>query len=587
MAASNGTDFLVVWQERLPSESYTWAIYARRVSSTGALGTLVRLDAPGASNDTDPSVAWAGNNRYVVTWQNSTSGSIQMAYLDGSGNYVGASLRTLTSPATYAQVAADRNTGQAMVVYRAGPSVMGRTVDVASDMVGNARAIGQQGSDVLLGLPAVAFEPRLGGWLVSWNATNEYWQSIVRYAALNVDGTPRRVKDGLGPAAPRYDLTAVTPVGSANHSLACSSTTTDFAKCDGLATSSSQLHLAQLFMDDVPPWLGTLSVMTDTLMTVDADVPTATFAALTDGQYLAVTGTLTIGGDAGDSTSAVARVEVSEDGGPWQAATGAESWAYNWNVPPADGAHTLRVRAIDMVGNVGPDTAVTVRLDRTPPAVSFALPGNSIVGATHNAAGQWQVAMNGAVNDTGGIGTHNVATLLSPNGSGWQTATLAGNTWAVDYVLPAFGSDNQALSNPTGVYTFYARATDRLNNQTAPVPLALNVDTTPPVAALDYTGPSSTTITQTLTLSGVVTDPREVAAGVQQLEIAFTPAGQTPGAWANTTLAQSGEGITATTWSYPVPAGLEGTYQINLRGTDTRNNRNDDQADVESLARRD
>jgi hypothetical protein len=465
-----------------------------------------------------------------------------------------------------------------MVTYKSGTSVMGRIVDVVSNTVGNARILGQQGSDYGLGLPAVAFEPRLGGWLVSWNATTNDWQFVVRYAALNADGTPRRVKDGLGPAAPRYDLTAVTSApGLANHSLACSSTTTDFAKCDGLASSYSQLHLAQLFMDDVPPWLGTISVMTDTLMTVDADVPTATFAALTDGQYLAVTGTLTIGGDAGDPTSAVARVEVSEDGGPWQAATGAESWAYNWNVPLADVAHTLRVRATDMVGNVGPATLVTVNLDRTPPAVSFALADNSIVGATRNAAGRWQVAMSGAVNETG-VGTHDVATLLTPNGSGWQTATLAGNTWAVNYVLPAFGSDNQALSNPTGVYTFYARATDQLNNQTAPVPLALSVDTTPPVAALNYTGPSSTTITQTLALSGVVTDPRNVAAGVQQLEIAFTPAGQTPGAWANTTLAQSGEGVTTTTWSHPVPAGLEGTYQINLRGTDTRNNRNDDQA---------
>jgi hypothetical protein len=388
---------------------------------------------------------------------------------------------------------------------------------------------------------------------------------------------PGESSDGLGPAALRYDLTAVTSAPGSQITASRSSTTTDFAKCDGLASSNSQLHLAQLFMDDVPPWLGTISVMTDTLMTVDADVPTATFAALTNGQYLAVTGTLTIGGDAADPTSAVARVEVSENGVTWYAATGAESWAYNWNVPLADGPYTLRVRAIDMVGNIGPVSSVTINLDRTPPAVSFGLPGNSIVGATRNAAGQWRVAINGAVNDTGGIGTHDVATLLTPNGSGWQTAALAGNTWTLDYVLPAFGSDNQALINPTGVYTFHARAADQLNNQSAPASLALRVDTTAPVAALTYTGPSSTTITQTLALSGILTDPLDVAAGVQQLEIAFTPAGQTPGAWATTTLAQSGEGITETTWSYAIPAGLEGTYQIDLRGTDTRNNRNDDQ----------
>ncbi len=45
--------------------------------------------------------------------------------------------------------------------------------------------------------------------------------------------------------------------------------------------------------------------------------------------------------------------------------------------------------------------------------------------------------------------------------------------------------------------------------------------------------------------------------------------------WEPTTLAQSGPGITQTTWSHIVPGGLaEGFYQIDLRGTDVLSNRN-------------
>src|SRR5262249_6369423 len=45
--------------------------------------------------------------------------------------------------------------------------------------------------------------------------------------------------------------------------------------------------------------------------------------------------------------------------------------------------------------------------------------------------------------------------------------------------------------------------------------------------------------------------------------------------WAPVTLASTGSGVNATTWSASVPRDLEGNYQIDLTATDVLGNRND------------
>ena len=68
-----------------------------------------------------------------------------------------------------------------------------------------------------------------------------------------------------------------------------------------------------------------------------------------------------------------------------------------------------------------------------------------------------------------------------------------------------------------------------LGNQTPPastLQISFRVDTRPPVSDLRYTGPSTTTITQTVQLSGVISDTGSVAAGVQSLEVDLVPSGQ-------------------------------------------------------------
>src|SRR5262249_41008090 len=77
-------------------------------------------------------------------------------------------------------------------------------------------------------------------------------------------------------------------------------------------------------------------------------------------------------------------------------------------------------------------------------------------------------------------------------------------------------------------------------------------------------------------------------AGLDQLEIAFTPVEQIaalPGGltsaeaearlnrvWTPVTVAQRGAGVATTTWRFAIPSGLENDYQIDLRGTDMLGN---------------
>src|SRR5690606_35771304 len=65
--------------------------------------------------------------------------------------------------------------------------------------------------------------------------------------------------------------------------------------------------------------------------------------------------------------------------------------------------------------------------------------------------------------------------------------------------------------------------------------------------------------------------------GVNEARATFSVALQQAD-WLPTALAQSGGGVLDTTWSYQVPADMEGICQIDLRGTDVLNNVNDDRS---------
>jgi hypothetical protein len=241
-------------------------------------------------------------------------------------------------------------------------------------------------------------------------------------------------------------------------------------------------------------------------------------------------------------TSHIATVEVSVDGGPWEGATGAESWAYAWQVPLAAGPYTLRTRAADAVGHTFTETVgTTVIVDVHAPDVDTPIQDGDIITAALGTEGIWSVPLYGTAQDLldvgnpAGSGVRVVQVLLEGlgevAGQGWQTATLSApgannSDWSIDYLLPVVNNAGEAILNPTGEYQFKMRAIDGAGNVTPDPQIEtrlLGIDNSVPLASVTDTGPGGGVITQSLAIGGVITDTGVVAKGLAGLKIAYTP----------------------------------------------------------------
>jgi len=299
---------------------------------------------------------------------------------------------------------------------------------------------------------------------------------------------------------------------------------------------AASILMGGLGLRETTTTLGTSQRQAEDTITIDATLPNSIITSLGDGQYLAVTRTLAIGGEAGDNTH-VGSVAVSVDGGPWHDATGTEAWSFGWDTSGLDeGAHTLRSRATDVVGNEEAPQSITVVLDRTPPQATLDTPPQRAVPGLD---ADWEVELTGTVADPDagslpGSGVHSLEVLLQGAtgvaGAGWQTATVqTDGTWSIRYGLPEFDNDDQVIPQPTGVYTVSLRPVDAVRNWSidlVPWPL-VELDNTPPLARLRDPDPDTKALTVTnMTLSGVITDVGAAASGIQGAEIALRPAEQ-------------------------------------------------------------
>jgi hypothetical protein len=327
---------------------------------------------------------------------------------------------------------------------------------------------------------------------------------------------------------------------------------------------------------------GRLTASNGLTLTIDSDLPTAQITAVQNNEIVGPG--LVIGGTASDATSGVDLVEVSINNGPWTAAQGANSWAFS--LAGQNGAISLRVRAMDRVGNIGnPSAPINLTVDSVAPAVTVNAPAGTIK-PTKNANSRWQVNLTGTASDASGIKPDSVLVRLTQqSGVGMpqteQPATLTGTTWNLNYLLDA------SLYDPTGAYTVTVQARDVVGNAGTPATAILRLDASGPTAVLSNADATRTVISQTLTIGGVVSDTVSIA-GIDKLEIAFTPVEQIATlpagltgeqaearlnrTWTPVTLTGRGAGVATTTWRYQLPTGLENLYQIDLRGTDMLGN---------------
>ena len=265
--------------------------------------------------------------------------------------------------------------------------------------------------------------------------------------------------------------------------------------------------------------------------------------------------------------SGVAKVEVSVDGGStWVTATGTEAWAVTISIGASD--VQVLTRSTDAMGNVEtPGPAVVVKVDKVNPSVSLAAPGGAVRPLRDAVSNVLSVGLSGSVSDAssgvGGVEVMVMPALASAAVDSWQSATVVGGAWSIDYSLPA------APLNVSGSYTVRVRAVDLAGNRTGDVSTSavVRLDSTGPAVALSVADLAKTSLAGSAALRGSVTDA--AGSGVASVDVAFTPIElATPAAtvWSTATL------LSSTTWSIAVPSGIEGFFQIDLRATDNLGN---------------
>lgn len=318
--------------------------------------------------------------------------------------------------------------------------------------------------------------------------------------------------------------------------------TTQFSLGSGQATQHAQRLNASgpsQTVEIVNPVMGSLSNSAETTtanaypdltlderlpIVIDNDRPNST---ITTGLYYQADTFNIIGGTSADPTSYVTGVEI-DTGSGFVAATGAEQWAYQWLTPATEGRVTIRSRATDAVGFIETPAAETsVIVDATAPVLT-GMDGDPIIPAVEFLNDRFAMRLNGTAIDPAigadvGSGVQQVEVMVEPRSSGWVTATLEGDDWTLYYPLSSI-ANGQLQVTATGDYTVSVRSVDNVNNQTAPIQFTVRVDDDAPTTSLTSLDSDTSIITDTIQLSGLITDVGDISGGLGSVEVAFTPA---------------------------------------------------------------
>ncbi|MBL9166325.1 MAG: tandem-95 repeat protein, partial [Verrucomicrobiales bacterium] len=108
----------------------------------------------------------------------------------------------------------------------------------------------------------------------------------------------------------------------------------------------------------------------------DLTAPTARVIDPRGGSCAKIEDTVVVSGSAADVGGRVAAVEVSTDGGQsWHPASGRESWTYSFT-PCNAGLYSIRARAVDDSGNIGPASSSRVLNVGIPGSVDYVINGS-------------------------------------------------------------------------------------------------------------------------------------------------------------------------------------------------------------------
>jgi len=199
-----------------------------------------------------------------------------------------------------------------------------------------------------------------------------------------------------------------------------------------------------------------------------SDLPLATIVNPTP--LLRVGGDLNIVGTCQDD-DAVARVEVSLDGGEFLAAEGTEFWSlYLRTEAVPDGRRSLEARGVDANGLVGPSVRVAFDLDRAKPLVEVSSPP-----AGSLAAGQ--LAIEGSVFDLNGPAS------LEASLDGGQSYEEVELRASKDPARASFSYELDTRELPDGPFVLWFRSVDGVGSE-AKAAFLVFVDNTKPLIEL-------------------------------------------------------------------------------------------------------
>jgi alpha-glucosidase (family GH31 glycosyl hydrolase) len=175
--------------------------------------------------------------------------------------------------------------------------------------------------------------------------------------------------------------------------------------------------------------------------------PTINLMTPTNGAT--VCGTVSISGFASDNV-AVARVEVSIDGGAWTLASGTTTWSYSFNTQSVlNGLHTIAARATDSSGNTSPIPTATVRVINVPGSYLARIsPGNpgSVTDCSGNVWIADQAYASGSFGWSGNAATGHVANAIT----GVCTSVYPLYQW--ERYSTASGGFSYLFDCPPGIY---------------------------------------------------------------------------------------------------------------------------------------
>ncbi len=178
------------------------------------------------------------------------------------------------------------------------------------------------------------------------------------------------------------------------------------------------------------------------------------------------------------SGSEISQVRVQIDSEPWRDAnvfapneTGEQAFLWVWNAPAEDGvSHTLRVEAVDLIGNVGGLVEPqTIWVDNVNPVLTVTQALTQVVVQDYRpGAGVGGPVISGQASDGGGLAQAQVFVELPDGQSYRETAVLAGNLWHYTPVLEQVGD-----------YRLRVEVQDLLGNTTVSEYFALTVIAAP------------------------------------------------------------------------------------------------------------